>query len=101
VNGLGACTLIDANLLRSMQDPYSEIPSLKRVLWGEDRWFCTKLNVMGVPLHASTYHPPFHVYRPVEQLEEARRWYEDGAHPGYFRKYWLTAKWEEAIRKMY
>jgi len=79
---------------------YEEIPSLKGVCWGEDRWFCIRAECAGWDLKADTHYPPFHVYRP-EQLEEATAWYDDGAHPGYFRKHWLNSEWEETIRRMY
>jgi hypothetical protein len=105
VRGLGACTfigweVIGPNQARGPWVGYDEIPSLKNVCWGEDRWFCIRAECARWDLKADTHYPPFHVYRP-EQLEEATAWYDDGAHPGYFRKHWLNREWEETIRRMY
>lgn len=97
VGGLGACTkLMNPSAFVS----YTPIESLRSVLWGEDRWFCVRAECAGYKLYADTRCPPFHVYTP-DQLEEARAWYDDGAHPGYFRKYWLNDEWEETIRAMF
>lgn len=96
VHGLGACTLIRWDV-ESLGVRFDEISSLNRLVWGEDRWFCLRAQACGFDLKADTHRPPFHVYER-SQLDEARAWYEDGAHPGYFRRHWLNAEWETKIR---
>jgi len=103
VRGGGACTLIDrrvivANEPRHGGVNYSPIPSLSRLMQGEDRWFCIRAEAAGFTHVADTHYPAFHVYRK-EQLDEAKLWYANGAHPGYWRKRYLNEGWETAIRK--
>jgi hypothetical protein len=95
VGGLGACTLMRRDALSHPELNYSRIPSLMHV--GEDRHFCVRAQVLGIPLHADTQMTPFHVYR-IDQLEEAKEWYETGADPSYFREVWLTPAWEEEVK---
>lgn len=100
VHGLGACTLIDASLFSCEVLSYDPIDSLRGVLWGEDRWFSVRAECAGFSLWADSYCPPFHIYT-ADQYDEALAWYEAGAHPGYFRKRWLTSDWDELIRTMW
>lgn len=97
VHGGGACTLIRREVFNAGAR-YDPIKALTKTVWGEDRWFCIRAECAWFDLWADTEYPPFHVYEKG-MYEEARRWWAEGAHPGYFRKYWLTEKWEEAIRK--
>jgi len=105
VKGGGACTLIDRHVIvdrnpRHGDLAYSPIASLTKLMQGEDRWFCIRAEAAGFKHVADTHYPPFHVYRR-EQLDEAKAWYADGAHPGYFRKFWLTGAWEEMVRRAF
>ena len=69
VGGLGACTLIERSVLENVRfDPVPNFP-----MRGEDRWFCMRAGVHGIPLLADGCLTPFHVYRD-DQLAEARRW---------------------------
>jgi hypothetical protein len=69
VGGLGACTLIERTVLEQIRfEPVLNFP-----MRGEDRWFCMRAGVHGIPLLADTCLTPFHVYRD-DQLAEARRW---------------------------
>lgn len=93
VGGLGACTLIRKEAVRHLS--YAPIPNV--LMGGEDRHFCIRAAVHGIGLYADTSYPPFHVYRPDEQLAEARAWWENGADPDYFRRNWLTEQWKYQI----
>jgi hypothetical protein len=72
VGGLGACTLISKHALDKGVS-FSEIYNIS--FWGEDRAFCIRAAVLGLPLHADTRYPPLHLYRDVdlEKLEEFKR----------------------------
>lgn len=96
VSGNGACNLIRRRIFEAGVD-YTPIRELTRICWGEDRWFSIRAETHGFEIWADSEYPPFHVYTD-DLREEARRWWAEGAHPGYFRKYWLTAAWAEAIR---
>ncbi len=67
VGGLGAVTLLYLPFIRSMQygEWYSPLPSLSKVLWGEDRYFCTRASCAGIPLYGLATDPPlaYHIYR--------------------------------------
>lgn len=69
VGGLGACTLIERTVLEQIR--FEPVPNFP--MWGEDRWFCMRAGVAGIPLLADGCLTPFHVYRD-DQLSEAKRW---------------------------
>ncbi len=60
VGGLGACTLISIGALKKGVN-FSPIKNLS--LWGEDRWFCVRAAVLGLPLFIDTRFPATHLYR--------------------------------------
>jgi hypothetical protein len=95
VSGLGACTLIRRRVFDAGVH-YGAIPSLARIVLGEDRYFCIRAEAHGFELWADTNFPGFHIYRD-SLVGEAQKWASDGCHPGYFRKYWLTAQWEKSV----
>ena len=69
VGGLGACTLIERSVLERVRfDPVPNFP-----LRGEDRWFCMRAGVYGIPLLADTCVTPWHVYRDSD-LPTGERW---------------------------
>lgn len=95
VGGLGACTLIRREVFeRGVR--YEPVAGVN--FWGEDRWFSVRAAANGFRLHADTCFPPFHVYR-IDQLDEARTWFECGCPPDYFRDTWLSDEWADGIRK--
>lgn len=97
VSGNGACNVIQRRVFEAGVN-YSPIHALTRAIWGEDRWFSIKAECHGFEIWADSDYPPFHVYT-LDLLAEAKKWWADGAHPGYFRKYWLTSDWADKIRK--
>ena len=93
VGGLGAVTLIRRQPLMDHGGrlSYSMLKAHQHA--GEDRAFCTRADVCGIPLHVSTAYPAFHVYRP-EQMVEMISWTRDhNCDPLYFRRKWLTDDW--------
>lgn len=96
VGGLGACTLINRNVLE-LGVSYSNIPAYE--MWGEDRHFGMRCAVAGVSLFASTCYPPFHIYRR-EMLGEATSWYAHDDRTTFFRHCWLDEEWRMAIEKL-
>lgn len=67
VRGLGACTLIRADVLPKLS--FAPIPNLPRDgMWqGEDRAFCLRAEAAHVELWADAWPDIFHVYRPSDQ----------------------------------
>jgi GT2 family glycosyltransferase len=63
VGGLGACTLISKNALVTGVN-FSPISNI--TVWGEDRWFCIRAAVHGIPLFLDTHYPAKHLYRESE-----------------------------------
>lgn len=63
VGGLGACTLISQKALIAGVS-FAQIDNLD--LFGEDRHFCIRANVLGFELFADTHYPPYHIYRESE-----------------------------------
>jgi hypothetical protein len=106
VGGLGAITLIRRDAIERGAS-YLPIPGIVNYP-GEDRHFSIRCAVHGIELWADTCYPAFHVYRPEEQLDEARAWFENGCNPEYFRSqwltmgetHWMTTSWEKQIRSM-
>ncbi len=72
VAGLGACTLVRRDVLPVAR--FEPIPGWP--LWGEDRWFCLRAAVHGVPLFACSCveAQPWHIYRPSEDLVIGETW---------------------------
>ena len=68
VGGLGACTMIRRSALEKGVC-FQRVRNL--TLWGEDRHFCVRAAVLGIPLYADTAYPAFHVFRP-HQLADGR-----------------------------
>lgn len=60
VGGLGACTLLSKNALRKGVS-FEKIKNLS--FWGEDRHFCVRAIVLGIPLFVDTHLPAYHIYR--------------------------------------
>ena len=60
VGGLGACTLLSVNALKSGLD-FSPIENIS--FKGEDRWFCIRACVLGFQLFVDTHYPAKHLYR--------------------------------------
>lgn len=97
VGGNGACNLIHRRVFEAGVD-YTPIKPLMRRIWGEDRWFSIRAECHWFEIWADSDYPPFHVYT-LDLLDEARKFWAEGAHPGYFRKHWLTQDWADKIRK--
>ena len=57
----GACTLVKTDVFRKGVD-YSPIPNIRRVLWGEDRWFCIRAACAGVEMYLDTHFPATHLF---------------------------------------
>lgn len=72
VGGLGACTLIRREALNKGLS-FDRIKSLS--FWGEDRHFCIRAHVLGIPLHVDTHYPAYHIYRETD-LPDAAIWLE-------------------------
>lgn len=60
VGGLGACTLLSRNALLEKVN-FEPIKNL--TIWGEDRFFCIRAAVLGIPLFVDTHYPAYHIYR--------------------------------------
>ena len=92
VAGLGACTLIRRDVLEVAS--FTPIPGWPSIQ-GEDRWFCMRAAVHGIPLTACTCvrAQPWHVYRP-DDLDTGRTWGRDTARR--WRAENLTDEWSAA-----
>ncbi len=62
VGGLGACTLIRKDVWEAGVN-YSVIPNLAKIYRGEDRYFCIRAAVAGIPLVACSHMKISHVDR--------------------------------------
>lgn len=60
VGGLGACTLLARSAL---QKGVSFAPIQNLTIHGEDRFFCIRAAVLGIPLFVDTHCPAYHIYR--------------------------------------
>ncbi|MHA0858293.1 glycosyltransferase family 2 protein [Paenibacillus sp. CMAA1364] len=60
VGGLGACTLISQHAIQSGIN-FNPIHNIS--FWGEDRHFCIRAAVLGIPLYVDTHYPALHLYR--------------------------------------
>lgn len=72
VDGLGACTLIARSALEKGVR-FQRIDNLQ--LQGEDRFFCVRAGVCGIPLYLDTSYPCYHIYREeyLDRVEEFKR----------------------------
>ena len=74
VSGLGAVTLLNAELLSVFPETvnYSPIESLRKagggMMNGEDRWFCIRAECAGYKLYGLAADPPlaYHIYRDTD-----------------------------------
>lgn len=57
----GACTLVRTDVFRHNVS-YSEIPNIRKVLWGEDRWFCIRAACAGYEMWLDTHCPSEHLF---------------------------------------
>lgn len=60
VGGLGACTLLARSALVK---GVSFAPIKNLTIHGEDRFFCIRAAVLGIPLYVDTRCPAYHIYR--------------------------------------
>ncbi|MEK4850791.1 glycosyltransferase family 2 protein [Paenibacillus sp. FSL H7-0756] len=69
VGGLGACTLISIQAIKSGVS-YKKIRNLS--YWGEDRHFCIRAAALDIPLFVDTHYPALHIYRDsdLDKVEE-------------------------------
>lgn len=72
VDGLGACTLIKRSALEKGVR-FRRVPNLS--LHGEDRHFCIRAGVLGIPLYYDTVYPAYHIYRDayLDRVDEFKR----------------------------
>ncbi|NGX34273.1 MAG: 2-O-methyltransferase NoeI [Candidatus Anoxychlamydiales bacterium] len=61
VGGLGACTLISQAALKKGIS-FEQIKNFSYFL-GEDRHFCIRATILGLPLFVDTHYPAYHIYR--------------------------------------
>ena len=59
----GALTLVKTDVLRAGVN-YDPIPNIRKVLWGEDRWFCIRAAVLGFEMWLDTHCPATHLFTP-------------------------------------
>jgi hypothetical protein len=73
VGGTGACFLIKRKVLEAGAD-YARPYNIRKILRGEDRWFCLKAAVLGFEIYIDTHYPATHLYREAEynQYMEAK-----------------------------
>ena len=68
----GACTLAKTDVFRRGVS-YTRIPNIRKVLWGEDRWFSIRAAVLGVEMWLDTHAPAEHLFTPALREEYRRR----------------------------
>lgn len=68
----GACTLAKTEIFRRGVS-YSRIPCIRKVLWGEDRWFSIRCACLGVELWLDTHAPAEHLFTPALREDYRRR----------------------------
>lgn len=95
VGGLGSVTLMRRDALE-MGARYEMMPEVEYP--GEDRHFSTRAAALGIPMYVDSHLPAFHIYRPSEQLEEAKAWRLAGSDPAYWRETYLTDEWASHLR---
>lgn len=57
----GALTLVKTDVFRKGVN-YSPIPNIRKVLWGEDRWFCIRAACLGFEMWLDTHYPAEHLF---------------------------------------
>lgn len=68
----GACTLVKRCVFEAGVN-YSAIPNIRRVLWGEDRWFCIRAACAGFNFWLDTHFPAEHLFTEGLYQEYMRR----------------------------
>lgn len=68
----GACTLAKTEVFRRGVS-FDPIPNIRKVLWGEDRWFCIRAAVLGVEMWLDTHFPAEHLFTDAIYREFMRR----------------------------
>ncbi len=96
VGGLGSITLMRRDAFEKGAR-YEMMPEVEYP--GEDRHFSIRAAALGIPMYADTHFPSFHIYRPSEQLEEAKAWRAAGSNPRYWRETYLTDEWAAHLRQ--
>ena len=81
VGGVGSCTLITKKALKKGVN-FDPIKNVR--LFREDRPFCIRAAVLGIPLFVDTSLPAYHVYR-IEDLEVAAQ-YKSSCHIRQYRE---------------
>ena len=61
IGASGACTLVKRKVLEAGVD-YTPIPLIRKALYGEDRHFCIRANVLGFEHWLDSHCPPTHLY---------------------------------------
>lgn len=68
----GALTLMKRKVFDAGVN-YSQIPNLKKALWGEDRWFCVRAACHGFELWVDSHFPAEHLFTEQHYQEFLRR----------------------------
>ncbi|GGE32341.1 glycosyltransferase [Psychroflexus planctonicus] len=90
----GACTLVSRELLERGLN-FNRLSNMR--FPGEDRHFCTRVQALNEKVYIDTHFPAFHIHNP-RLVDQAKLWYSNGAKPEFFKS-WLTAIWENQVRK--
>jgi GT2 family glycosyltransferase len=96
VGGGGACTLISNEILKKGLT-FERLPSLGYP--GEDRHFCTRAQALGYDVMVDSHFPAYHIFLE-SQCNEAKKWYENGANPEFFKQ-WLNEEWKVKVIKSF
>ena len=67
----GACTLVKTSVFKKGVN-YTRVPNLRKVLYGEDRWFSIRAACLGFEMWLDTHCPAEHLFTP-ELLADYRR----------------------------
>lgn len=81
VGGLGACTLISKNAIKSGIS-FKLIDNIS--FWGEDRHFCVRARAIGFNLYVDTVYPAYHIYRE-EDLKGVSTYKAKGMNPNEYK----------------
>lgn len=68
----GACTLIKRSALERGVS-YSPLHCIRKALWGEDRWFSIRADVLGCEMWVDTHCPAEHLYTEAAYISWAKR----------------------------
>lgn len=96
VGGGGACTLISNEILKKGLT-FERLPSLGYP--GEDRHFCTRAQALGYDVMVDSHFPAYHIFLE-SQCNDAKKWYENGANPDFFKQ-WLNEEWKTKVKKSF